>query len=79
MASKVNANDTRQFREKSRKQHKRKANEEEEEQEEQEQEQEEEDDDDKSPSNSEVERSTAQSIKAHTLCKQVQQEELTLR
>ena len=46
MASNVDANDTRQLREKSRKQHKRKANEEEEQ--EQEQEQEQEDDDDKS-------------------------------
>ena len=54
----------------------RKADEEDEEEEEVEEEEEEDDD---SPSTSEVERSSAQSSKAHALRKQVQQEELTLR
>ena len=67
IASKIAANDTRRLREKSKKgrpmKKKRKKR------------RRREDDDDKTPSNSEVE-TLAQSIKAHDLRKQVQQEEL---
>ena len=71
IASKVAAKDARLLREKSKKPSKMKANEEEEEEEDDD----DDDDDDETPSNSEVETS-AQSIKAHDLRKQVQQEEL---
>ena len=85
MASKVAANDARLLREMSKKQNKRKADEGEEGDEQaweeggEEGEEKEDDDNDESPSYSEGERWSAESIKAHDLCKRIHMEELTLR